>query len=238
VDRVRASVERALSERQIVHYRTVGAGEGAPAHYESIVVPIAEPDGSLGYCLIALDVTRQVERERALEESEAKLRLAVESTSLGIFSWDPDRRARSIKQGEHSGVVGGLLDVTQQRLFDEGLRKAQRMNAIGNLTAGVAHHFNDMLAAILPVLELFRSAAPDSLARYVEHAEQAGARAAELVRQLMTFAGQRGASAPTAQAPREIVGRACRSAVTLSTAASSSPNASTTGSATFSATRG
>jgi PAS domain S-box-containing protein len=279
VDRVRASVEQALLERKVVHYRTEGVGEGsAPAHYESIVVPIEEPDGSLGYCLIALDVSRQVERERALEESEAKLRLAVESTNLGIFSWDPatgvvewnslmyeitgedeplsparylerlvhpgDRQlveeqmsvaargepisqvlhrivrrdgevrwiltvgARSITQGERAWVVGGLLDVTQQRQFDERLRKAQRMDAIGNLTAGVAHNFNNMLAAILPVLELFRSAAPESLAPYVDHAEQAGARAAELVRQLMTFAGQRGPSAPTAQSPGDIVRRA------------------------------
>jgi two-component system cell cycle sensor histidine kinase/response regulator CckA len=279
VSRVRGHVERALAERAVVNYRTVGVGEGTPtAHYESIVVPIDEPDGSLGYCLIALDVSRQVERERAFEESEAKLRLAVESTNLGIFSWDSatdvvewnslmyeitgedeplspaqylkrlvhpgDRQlideqmraaargepisqvvhrivrrdgemrwlltvgARSITQGERAWVVGGLLDITQQRQFDERLRKAQRMDAIGNLTAGVAHNFNNMLAAILPVLELFRSAAPESLVPYVEHAEQAGARAAELVRQLMTFAGQRGPSAPTAQAPEDIVRRA------------------------------
>ncbi len=128
----------------------------------------------------------------------------------GEVRWILTVGARSITQGNRSWMVGGLLDVTQQRLFDERLRKAQRMDAIGNLTAGVAHNFNNMLAAILPVLELFRSAAPDSLAPYVEHAEQArrargrARAAAHDVRRATRRAGADGAGASRHRAARAL----------------------------------
>src|SRR5262249_7867511 len=71
----------------------------------------------------------------------------------------------------------------------EQLRHAQKMEAIGQLSAGVAHNFNNMLTGILPNLELALRVAPDKIRPMLENAREATERAAALVRQLMQFAG-------------------------------------------------
>ncbi|MBI2391418.1 MAG: response regulator [Deltaproteobacteria bacterium] len=83
------------------------------------------------------------------------------------------------------------VDVTESREREERLREAQRLEAVGQLASGVAHNFNNMLAAILPALELVRPLLPPPRQQIVDEAAEAGFRAAEMVRQLMAFAGHR-----------------------------------------------
>jgi two-component system cell cycle sensor histidine kinase/response regulator CckA len=98
-------------------------------------------------------------------------------------------------------MTGGTLDVTAQRMTSEHLRNAQKLDAIGSLTAGVTHNFNNMLAVIIPTLEHSLRAAVNGQtparthAQMLEDALHAARRATELVTQLMTFAGQRRAPA-------------------------------------------
>jgi CheY-like chemotaxis protein len=64
----------------------------------------------------------------------------------------------------------------------------QKMEAVGELTAGVAHNFNNLLSVIIPNLELcMDDVTPDVCERLVD-AEHAAQRAKDLVRQLMLFA--------------------------------------------------
>ncbi len=95
-------------------------------------------------------------------------------------------------------AVGGLLDVTAQRRLEDELRHVHRLNAVGTLTAGVAHNFNNLLTVILPSLELVRGAVPATTVPIVDDAMGAATRAAELVQQLMTYAGKRAPRAPSA----------------------------------------
>jgi CheY-like chemotaxis protein len=85
--------------------------------------------------------------------------------------------------------MGGSLDVTRQRELEEQLRKSQKMTAITSLTAGIAHNFNNMLAVILPILEFAMGVVPRQHQRLLHDATHAAQRAAELVEQLMTYAG-------------------------------------------------
>lgn len=88
------------------------------------------------------------------------------------------------------GVVGVVVDVTERRERDDRLRQAQKLEAVGQLTAGIAHNFNNMLMGILPNLELASRSAPPRILPYLESARESAQRAAELVRQLTTFAGR------------------------------------------------
>lgn len=97
-------------------------------------------------------------------------------------------------QGEPRWAVGGCIDATRQHELEEQVRSSQQMETVGSLTAGVAHNFNNMLAVILPTLELATELVPPERADLLRQATQAAGRASELVRQLMTYAGQSRAS--------------------------------------------
>lgn len=78
-----------------------------------------------------------------------------------------------------------LLDVTEQRRLEETVRESQRREAMGTLAAGIAHNFNNLLATILPNLEMARAAAPAGVMAELDDAFRATTAASELVRQLM-----------------------------------------------------
>jgi PAS domain S-box-containing protein len=92
-------------------------------------------------------------------------------------------------------VYGAVLDVTDRRHRDEQLRQAQKLEAVGQLTAGIAHNFNNMLMGILPNVQLAAQRSPPDVAALLKNAEHSAARAADLVRQLMTYAGRNQPSA-------------------------------------------
>ena len=65
----------------------------------------------------------------------------------------------------------------------------QKMDAIGTLTGGIAHEFNNMLTAILGFAQLGRARASETspVSQYLQAVETAGQRAQSLVQQLLTF---------------------------------------------------
>lgn len=107
-------------------------------------------------------------------------------------------RCARTADGRPTRIQGGMLDITEQRRLEEELRQAQRLNAVGTLTAGVAHNFNNLLTVILPNLEMLRRVVPASHSAVIEDAVGAATRAADLVHQLMTYAGKRPQRVPTA----------------------------------------
>jgi two-component system cell cycle sensor histidine kinase/response regulator CckA len=75
------------------------------------------------------------------------------------------------------------------RTSEERLRHAQRMEAVGRLAGGIAHSFNNLLAAISFQCELLCDSLEEGDERRgnVEEIQTAGDRAAALARQLLAF---------------------------------------------------
>ncbi|MCB1647882.1 MAG: hypothetical protein KDI36_20665, partial [Pseudomonadales bacterium] len=92
-------------------------------------------------------------------------------------------------QGAIMNYVAVKRDVTVELQLEEQYLQAQKMEAVGRLTGGIAHDFNNLLTAINGFAELtqFRMAADDPLQELVAKISHSGERAADLVRQLLTF---------------------------------------------------
>ena len=87
------------------------------------------------------------------------------------------------------GLAVYFSDVTAERKREERLRQAQRLEAIGRATAGVAHDFGNILAAMRGFAELGKRASVDErISRYFAEIESAGEKAGQLTRQLSAFA--------------------------------------------------
>jgi PAS domain S-box-containing protein len=90
------------------------------------------------------------------------------------------------------GYVGIIRDISLERKKEEELRQAQRLEALAQLTRGICHDFNNLLAVILGNLQLLAMLVKDEqLKEYIREAEQATEMGARLSQRLMTFSRQR-----------------------------------------------
>lgn len=91
--------------------------------------------------------------------------------------------------GNVTGVLGISTDVSEQQSLEEQLRRAQKMEAVGQLAGGVAHDLNNLLTAIFGHLAILRAALGENHpnCRLVAEAEQAASRAGTLSAQLLSL---------------------------------------------------
>ena len=81
-------------------------------------------------------------------------------------------------------------DMTERIALEQQLRQSQKLDAIGHLTGGVAHDFNNILTVITGTIEILADAVAHSpqLASIARMIDEAAGRGADLVRQLLAFA--------------------------------------------------
>jgi len=122
------------------------------------------------------------ERERTSFEHELRLRDRDDR-----WRWI---RTRVMPRHGPEGVVwsGVALDVTEQRNLASQVQLTQTREAIGAVTAGIAHNFNNALAALVPNLEECLAAAPDAMRGPLQESLQVALSSAALVEQLMVVA--------------------------------------------------
>lgn len=104
--------------------------------------------------------------------------------------------------GQPQYLLGYQRDVTQRRTLEQGLQQVRRLEALGVLTGGIAHEFNNMLQVMtttLDMIEYHDAGLAGRMATPIDNGRAAIARVEALTRQLQTFAkGKPGATA-TAQ---------------------------------------
>ncbi len=113
----------------------------------------------------------------------------------GEIVWLEQRNKLVLEESGQVAVIEGIArDVSERKRaeaekmrLEEELQKAQKLEALGRLSAGIAHNFNNLLAGIAGNVALARLQAPESSQENLEHAEAATQRAAQLVRELMLF---------------------------------------------------
>lgn len=86
-------------------------------------------------------------------------------------------------------IIYMIQDETVRIETEHALEHSHRLEALGTLTSGVAHDFNNMLTPILGSLDMIRrdQGVSESSARAVERALQATGRASTLVQRLLAF---------------------------------------------------
>ena len=122
-------------------------------------------------------------KDRSVADFECSLKTAQGSVRATLLS------AESVKLGEKNCVLMQVHDLTERMSLEEQLRQSQKMEAIGQLAAGVAHDFNNILTIISGHTGLLKAVAFADVEDSESVAEigAAAERAANLTRQLLAF---------------------------------------------------
>ncbi|MCJ2135976.1 PAS domain S-box protein [Methylobacterium sp. J-026] len=118
----------------------------------------------------------------------------------GVLLDVDERRAVEAERDRVTAALRSLNETLEQRVAartaelmraEEALRQSQKMEAVGQLTGGLAHDFNNMLAGVVGSLELMQTrmlqGRVGDLDRYIGAAQGAARRAAALTHRLLAF---------------------------------------------------
>ena len=118
------------------------------------------------------------------------------------FTGAPDLDA----EGNVIGIVGTLKDITRLRSMEAQLLQASKMEAMGTLTGGVAHDFNNIIQAIMGYNQIMISgrASSDAEMSYLKNIRELILRSRELVGQLLLFGRKADSSSKVVNINEEI----------------------------------
>ena len=211
---LRASLGRALAERrpdamavQKYDIRTSAAEGGGfeVRHWSPVNTPVLDERGRVRYIIHRVEDVTEFVRLKAQRSEEHEIAEALRSRA-GQMEAEIHRRAQEIQEVNQqlrrhqeqleSRVEARTADLKQAnealQKSEEQLRQAQKLEAVGRLAGGIAHDFNNLLSVILSYSELLSmELGADDRARLVlSEITKAGARAADLTRQMLAFSRQ------------------------------------------------
>jgi PAS domain S-box-containing protein len=110
----------------------------------------------------------------------------------GSVVWSDITATPLVDSAGWAGVLALCTDVTERKKNEQQLRQAQKLESLGILAGGVAHDFNNLLTGIMGNASLLlETMEPGSRSRVMlQNVITASERAAQLTRQLLTYAGK------------------------------------------------
>ena len=142
-----------------------------------------------------LDMVYEPDCEHVHQKLKKALKGEPQTYEMRYFSHDGQLRYARVDNsplvvdGRNTGVLGIARDITEQKEERERAARADKLRALGQLASGVAHDFNNSLAAILGRAQLLRrQTKDDALVRNLDIIQTAAEDAAATVRRIQTFA--------------------------------------------------
>ncbi|HEX3185830.1 MAG TPA: PAS domain S-box protein [Pyrinomonadaceae bacterium] len=142
-----------------------------------------------------LDMVYEADRELVKENLDVALSGSPQTYEMRYFAHDGRLRYARVDasplvvDGRTTGVLGIARDITEQKEERERAARADKLRALGQLASGVAHDFNNSLAAILGRAQLLRRQIDEpALVRNLDIIQTAAEDAAATVRRIQTFA--------------------------------------------------
>jgi CheY-like chemotaxis protein/nitrogen-specific signal transduction histidine kinase len=129
---------------------------------------------------------RAAEKQLAERNAHLQREIAIRQRAEATLARARDELEERVRQR----TAELMAEVGVRREAEERLRHSQKMDAIGQLTGGVAHDFNNILTVITGAIEILAEAVAKQpkLAAIVRMIDDAAARGAELTGQLLAFA--------------------------------------------------
>lgn len=141
------------------------------------------------------ELVYEADRELVRDKLQTAMQGQAQTYEMRYFSGDGKLRYARVDnsplvvEGRTTGVLGIARDITEQKEERERAARADKLRALGQLASGVAHDFNNSLAAILGRAQLLRRQTQDEpLVRNIEIIQTAAEDAAATVRRIQTFA--------------------------------------------------
>ncbi|MBM0103119.1 PAS domain S-box protein [Steroidobacter sp. S1-65] len=174
-----------------------GMPEGHLPVRSYLAVPVIGRDGRVlgglffGHAAVGVFTERS---ERGMAGLAAEAAVAIDNVHLARAAQQEiaeRTRAQEALRNLNANLERTIAERTEQlRATEEMVRQAQKMEAVGQLTGGVAHDFNNILQVIVGNLDVVRRLVPADAGRVQRSVEQAlnGARqAASLTQRLLAF---------------------------------------------------
>lgn len=131
---------------------------------------------------------------RRLGQGELDVTVSIHSNDeLGVLAKAFNRMAESLR-----------TNIARRESAEARLHEAQKLKAIGQLTGGISHDFNNILAIIMGNAQLIREKGPGDHANQIDAIDRAATRGSELTQRLLAYSRRQPLAPRAVELPRLI----------------------------------